>query len=88
MRLLADVLRALEHDVLEEVRESRAARLLAHRPHVVPEVHGYQSSQWSSDRITSKPFGSLYFSYLSCGQFAGLLAGSRYREAHRGSIEH
>src|SRR5215469_9935551 len=30
--------------------------------------------RWSSDRITSRPFCSLYFSYLICGQVAGLSA--------------
>jgi hypothetical protein len=34
------VLRALEHQVLEQVREPRAARLLVLRPDVVPHVHG------------------------------------------------
>ncbi len=37
---LADVGGALEHDVLEEVREPRLARDFVLRADVVPEVHG------------------------------------------------
>ena len=36
------VLRALEHHVLEQVREAGAARLLVGRADVIPEVHGHQ----------------------------------------------
>ena len=36
------VLRAHEHQVLEEVREARASDLLVARPHVVPDVRGHR----------------------------------------------
>ena len=39
MRVAGHVLRALEHHVLEEVREAGAARLLVGRADVIPEVH-------------------------------------------------
>ncbi len=41
MRVLGHVLRALEHHVLEEVREPGAAGGLVGGAHVVPEVHGH-----------------------------------------------
>ena len=40
VRIAWHVLRALEHHVLEEVREPGAARLFVGRPYVIPEVHG------------------------------------------------
>ena len=40
VRLLAHMLGALEHHVLEEVRETGAARALLHWPHVIPDVDG------------------------------------------------
>ena len=42
MRLLAHVLRAFEHHVLEEVREAGASGLLIHRPDVIPEIDRHQ----------------------------------------------
>ena len=40
VRVARDVLRPLEHHVLEEVREAGAAGRLVHRADVVPDVHG------------------------------------------------
>ncbi|GAA4366397.1 hypothetical protein GCM10023088_13010 [Actinomadura verrucosospora] len=42
MLALGDVRRALEHQVLEEVREAGAAGPLVPRAHPVPDVHGGQ----------------------------------------------
>ncbi len=42
MRLLAHVLGALKHHVLEQMREAGAALCLVHRPDVIPQVHGNQ----------------------------------------------
>ena len=39
VRVAGHVLRALEHHVLEQVREAGAPRLLVRRADVVPEVH-------------------------------------------------
>ena len=40
MRIAGHVLRALEHHVLEEVREPGASRLFVGRTDVIPEIHG------------------------------------------------
>ena len=42
MRLLAHVLRALKHHVLEQMREAGAALCLVHRPDVIPQINGNQ----------------------------------------------
>ena len=42
VRVAGHVLRALEHHVLEQVREPGAARLLVRRTDVIPEVHRHQ----------------------------------------------
>ena len=42
MRVARHVLRALEHHVLEQVREARAARRLVRRPDVIPEVDAHE----------------------------------------------
>ena len=40
MRVARHVLRALEHHVLEQMRETGAARLFVRRADVIPQVHG------------------------------------------------
>ena len=63
-----DVLRPLEHHVLEQVCEAAAAGHLVAGADVVPDVDGDRPR--SGARITSSPFGSVYFSKVSFGTSA------------------
>ena len=42
VQIAGDVLRALEHHVLEEMREARASSHLIRGTDVIPEVHGHE----------------------------------------------
>ncbi|MGC4085053.1 MAG: hypothetical protein QM736_23785 [Vicinamibacterales bacterium] len=52
-----DVLRALEHQVLEEMREAGAPGFSLRRSDVIPDVHRDDRHAGSSCRMTCSPFG-------------------------------
>ena len=55
------VLRALEHDVLEQVGKPSLTALFVLGADVVPDVYGGNRQRPVGDRITSRPLGSVTF---------------------------
>ena len=77
MRLLADVLGAFEHHVLEEVCEAGAPGALVQRTDVIPEVDGDQRQPVILMRDDREPIGQRVLLVLDLRQLQ-LLRWCRY----------
>jgi len=67
----AHIFRALEHHVLEQVGETRAALALIARANLITDRDGIKRAKWSSATITRSPLSSLVSVNFTGGRVDG-----------------